>query len=148
MPEVQVQQPFSLPLDRVWDLLVAFERYPERIHSYVAIEFDSERREGIGTRWRQTRTVFGRSHSQDIEITGWEPPHRLVLAAREAGALYETRYELASVDEYTNVTMTFSVTAKNPAAWIFVTTIGRRLLRSTGATMTQDLADLLSATGD
>lgn len=148
MPEVQVQQQFASPRDRVWDLLTAFERYPERVGSYEAVEFSGEQREGIGARWRQTRTVFGRSHSQEIEITGWEPPLRLVLAAREAGALYETRYELASVDEHTEVTMTFSVAATNPVAWIFLTTIGRRFLRSTNVALMQDLSDLSSATVD
>ena len=128
-------------------MLAAFERYPERMRSSVAIEFDGERREGIGVRWRQTRTVFGRSHSQDIEITGWKPPRQLVLAAREAGALYETRYELASVEGHTEVRMTLSVTATNPIAWVFVTTVGRRILRSTGETMARDLADLSSAAG-
>ena len=147
MPEVQVHQQFASPRERVWDLLIAFERYPERIRSYEAVEFDGERREGIGARWRQTRTVFGRLHSQDIEITGWEPPRQLVLAAREAGALYETRYELAAVHGYTEVMMTFSIAATNPVAWVFVTTIGRRLLRSTRVAITQDLADLSAVAG-
>ena len=148
MPEIQLRQRFGLPPEGAWAVLVAFERYPEWVGSYEEVEFLGDAREGVGARWRQTRTVFGRSHSQEMEVTGWEPPRELVLVATEAGARYETRTNLEAIDGGTEVVTTFSVAATNPIAWVFVQTIGRRMLRSTGGAMGQDLADLAAAAND
>jgi uncharacterized protein YndB with AHSA1/START domain len=147
MPEVQVRQHFDGSVERVWEVLVAIERYPERVGSYESVEFRGEQREGVGARWRQTRTVFGRSHSQEMEVTRWEAPRELVLVATEAGGRYETRYELESVDGGTEVVVTFSVAATNPIAWVFVRTIGRRMLRGTGEAIEADLGELAGVVG-
>ena len=145
MRSTEVQRTFPLPLERTWDLLTAFEHYPGRIDSYEALEFENDQRSGIGARWRQTRTVFGRSHSQRITVTGWESSRVLTLQAHEAGARYETRYELVTVSNETEVTMTFSVAATNPLAWLFIQMFGRRLLRSTGEAIRRDLDDLAAS---
>jgi len=79
--------------------------------------------------------VFGRSHSQEMEVTGWEVPREFVLVTTEAGARYETRYQLGAIEGDTEVVTTFSVSATNPIAWVFVQTIGYRILRSTGEAM-------------
>ena len=148
MPEVQVRERFGLPPEGAWEVLVAIERYPERVGSYESVELLGEACEGVGARWRQTRTVFGRSHSQEMEVTGWEPPRELVLVATEAGARYKTRTNLEAIDGGTEVVTTFSVAATNPIAWVFVQTIGRRILRSTGGAIEQDLVDLAAAASD
>ena len=145
MPEVQVRQRFGLPPEGAWEVLVALERYPERVGSYESVELLGEAREGVGARWRQTRTVFGRSHSQEMEVTGWEAPREFVLVATEAGARHETRYQFGAIEGDTEVVTTFSVAATNPIAWVFVQTIGRRMLRSTGEAMGRDLVDLAAA---
>jgi len=142
MAEIQVEQRFDCSVTAAWDLLTEVARYPERVGSYERVEFQGSQREGPGTRWRQTRTVFGRSHSQEIEVVACGAPRTFAHQAREAGALYETRYELAVVDGATRVVMTFSVRATNPIAGLFVKTIGRRMLRGTGEAMAKDLADL------
>lgn len=147
MPEVQVRQRFEGLREHVWEVLVEIERYPERV-GYESVDFLGEQREEVGARWRQTRTVFGRSHSQEMEVTGWEPSRELVLVSTEAGARYETRTNLKAIDGGTEVVTTFSVAATNPIAWVFVQTIGRRMLRSTGGAMGQDLADLAAAAND
>ena len=147
MPEIQVRQRFALPPTGAWAVLVAFERYPEWVGSYESVEFLGETREGVGARWRQTRTVFGRSHSQEMAVTRWEAPCELVLVATEAGGRYGTRYQLDAVDGGTEVVTTFSVTATNPIAWVFVQTIGRRMLRGTGAAIAADLGELAAVAG-
>jgi uncharacterized protein YndB with AHSA1/START domain len=148
MAEVQVRQRFEGPVERVWEVLVAIEQYPERVGSYESVEFLGEAHEGVGARWRQTRTVFGRSHSQEMEVTRWEAPRELVLVATESGGRYEMRYDLEAVDGGTDVVLTFSVAATNPIAWVFVQTIGGRMLRSTGAAMAADLAELAAVAGE
>ena len=147
MPEIEVRQRFAMPIERTWARLVAVDRYPEWVRSYEEVEFEGEQREGVGTRWRQQRIVFGRSHAQVMQVTHWEAPRELVLVAREAGGRYETRYYLDAVEGGTEVVVTFSVSGTNPIAWVFVQTIGRRMVRGTGEAMGRDLADLAAAAG-
>jgi hypothetical protein len=50
----------------------------------------------------------------------------------KVGARDETLYQLWAIESGMEVVTTFSVAATNPIAWMFVQTIGRRMLRSTG----------------
>lgn len=128
-----------------WEVLVDFAAYPERMASYESLELLSVASGGLGTRWRQTRTVYGRSHSQVMEVTRWEEPTLLELEAGERGARYRTTYVLVESASGTRVEMRFEVEATNPLARAFQRLFGARLMRSTAEAMEKDLEDLLAA---
>ena len=54
---------------------------------------------GVGTRWSETRTMFGREASEVFEVTAWEPPRALALyvdgrKGTTGRGEYRFRYEL------------------------------------------------------
>ncbi len=145
MSEVSVTRLVGAPIEAVWETVTDVGRYPERVASYVRIEFLSPQRTGVGARWRQWRTVFGREHDQTLEIVAWDPPHRAVTRARESGAAYETTYGLEAEKDATVVSVTFEARPTNPLAGLFQRLLGRRFMEATREAMEHDLADLATA---
>ena len=68
--------------------------------SYEAIEWLTSEKSGVGAKWKQTRTVYGKSHTQTIEVVEWREPTSFALTATEAGATYLTRYSLRGLDVF------------------------------------------------
>jgi uncharacterized protein YndB with AHSA1/START domain len=145
MTVVSIKQRVAAPVEVAWAAIIDIDGYPKHVGSYVRVEFMTSNRTGVGARWRQWRTVFGREHDQTIEITTWEPPRRLVTTAQESGATYETTYLLEAEGSETLVTMAFEVRPLNPVASLFQRLLGRRLLASTREAMERDLSDLAAA---
>jgi hypothetical protein len=65
-----------------------------------------------------------------------------VLEAREGGAVYEVRCDHEEAAIGTTVTLTFSVTATNSIARLFMTLVGRKMLEATGRSIAEDLRQL------
>ena len=147
MKSTTVIHTFPLSQEDCWALITNVVEYPTLIESYEALELETDGHEGLGARWKQTRTVFGRSHSQDIEVTEWKPPESVTHEAYEGGTHYRTSYRLIpNHDEgQTDVEVTFTVEATGFARLILAM-FGQRLVDNTGAQVEKDLNDLLGST--
>ena len=124
--------------------MVDLDRYSSRVKSYKAIEWLTSEKSGVGAKWKQTRRVYGKSHTQTIEAVEWREPTAFAMTATEAGATYLTRYSLGeSKDgETTEVSASFEVQPNNLFSKLFVKLIGKKLLGSTRETLQNDLSDL------
>jgi hypothetical protein len=86
---------------------------------------------GVGTRWRETRTVFGKEATEEMEVIAVEAPSRYVVEAESAGTRYESALAFEPVGDdpdapSTHVTMTFDAVAMSlrakllaPLGWLF-----------------------------
>jgi uncharacterized protein YndB with AHSA1/START domain len=142
--ETTVTRQVAAGPELLWSILTDFRSYPDRISSYVSLEFLTETESGVGARWRQVRTVFGSSHAQVMQIDIWVPPRELVTRANESGARYTVARILEPLDAGTSLEVRFVVEATNPVARLFQRIMGRRLLASTQAAMERDLDDLIA----
>lgn len=95
MKPVTVRVDIAAPADRVWSLVSDIERGHKAIPAIKRIEFLSDRRTGLGTRWRETRIMFGRDATEDLEITGWLPPHEYTVSATSHGCEYRSVLRVA-----------------------------------------------------
>ena len=78
------------PPEAVWDRITDIERAAEPIPAIRRIEILSTQRRGLGTRWRETRIMFGREATEVMEITEWRPPREYVTCARSHGCDYRS----------------------------------------------------------
>lgn len=141
----EVGRRVAAPIEVVWSTIAAFGAYPGSVRSYVGVEYLTTQTGGLEASWRQTRTVFGREHSQVLRIVAWDRPHRLETVAHESGAGYRTTYQLAALDGATQVTVRFEVEATNVLGSLVQRLFGRRLMASTREAMERDLEDLGAA---
>ncbi len=92
--KISIKQEFKGSIEKTWSTLIDLDRYPSRVKSYEAIEWLTSEKSGVGAKWKQTRRVFGKSHTQTIQAVEWREPTSFAMTATEAGATYLTRYSL------------------------------------------------------
>ncbi|SFN97408.1 SRPBCC family protein [Mycetocola miduiensis] len=98
----------------------------------------------LGTKWRETRTMFGKEATEEMWVTGYEQDVSYVAEAESRGTHYRSEYRFTPEGNGTRVDMTFEGTPL---------TVGARLAGILGAlfagaarkALHQDLVDLKRA---
>ncbi|WP_411720583.1 SRPBCC family protein [Mycetocola sp.] len=98
----------------------------------------------VGTRWRETRTMFGKEATEEMWVTGYEQDVSYVAEADSRGAHYRSEYRFTPEGSGTRIDMRFVGTPN---------TLGARLAGVLGAlfagaakkALHQDLVDLKRA---
>lgn len=62
---------------------------------------------GVGTRFRETRTMFGREATEEMQVTAFDPPRSFTLECTNHGAHYATEFRLTPRDGGTEIAMHF-----------------------------------------
>lgn len=78
----------------MFDTVAHIERYREAVADIVKIEFLSEQKEGVGTRFRETRLMKGREASADLEVTEYESSRHVRLVADSHGTVWDCVFQL------------------------------------------------------
>ncbi len=73
------------PPDRVWEVVADVKKWQSTIEGIQKIELLSERSSGVGTRWRETRVMFGKEAVEEMGISGWDPKRSYTVTARARG---------------------------------------------------------------
>ncbi len=71
---------------------------------------------GIGTRFRETRTMFGRSATEEMTVVVHDPPHQFDLTAENHGTRYLARHEIVPTPAGARLRLEFGGTAMTFAA--------------------------------
>jgi hypothetical protein len=103
----------------------------------------------VGTRWRETRTVYGRSVTVENRVAECEPLRRYVAVSNVGGqAIMEYTFEPATDGRHTLVRIRFHTRGGGPA-YRLANWLNRRMIRECAVeNNTQDLADLAHACED
>ncbi|TMM06885.1 MAG: SRPBCC family protein [Actinobacteria bacterium] len=68
------------PPEEAWAILLAWERQADWMLDADRVEVVSQEREGVGVRLAVRTRILGLpAFTEAMEVTGWEPPRRLVL---------------------------------------------------------------------
>jgi uncharacterized protein YndB with AHSA1/START domain len=79
---VRVSVDIDAPPEEVWRRASDLASHAEWMADALAVTFLGEQRRGVGTRLA-VKTRFGPFRTTDLlEVTAWEPPHRIVVAHR------------------------------------------------------------------
>jgi uncharacterized protein YndB with AHSA1/START domain len=126
--EITARRTIRAPIDVVFGVFADIEHAADHLSGIEAIEIVSDVRLGLGTRWRETRMMFGRPTTEEMEITEFEPPTRYSVGSDSRGTRYQTVFEFAEGggEGVTEATMIFggrpvSIGARllSPLAFVF-----------------------------
>ncbi|UCF66468.1 MAG: SRPBCC family protein, partial [Acidobacteriota bacterium] len=107
MTPISVSCDIAAPVEHVFARAVDFAHAAERIEAILAVEMLSEGPVGVGTRFRETRKMFGKEASETMEVSTFEPPRRYVLSAESHGARYRSTFTFEPTGHGTRVTRSF-----------------------------------------
>ncbi|MDX2265728.1 MAG: SRPBCC family protein [Hyphomicrobiales bacterium] len=140
MSEIRIDAPAEVVFAAFTDL----SKTAARLSGVSAIEILAQRPEGVGTRWRETRMVFGAPVHQIMTVEEVDPPHAFTVRADNNGVICDTRFAFTPDGAGSRVLATFSVAPATFAAMFFTPALF--MVASVAKTvLDRDLADMKRA---
>jgi uncharacterized protein YndB with AHSA1/START domain len=110
MSPIIVTRTIPAPPEQVFGLFTDLDAAPERLSQIDAIERLTDGPVGVGTRWKETRTMFGRQATEEMEITEFAPPRAYAVEAESCGTRFRTDFRFSPETQGTRVEMQFVAT--------------------------------------
>jgi uncharacterized membrane protein len=105
---IKVDTKINAPIEKVFDTFADISSAQDIISGITKIDILSDVKSGVGTRWRETRVMFGKEATEEMEITDLQKNAFYTVEADSHGTKYKTVFEFESEDDNsTLVTMTF-----------------------------------------
>lgn len=80
------------PVERVFDAVAHIDRFSEAVPNIREVEYLSDTRRGVGTRFKETREMRGREASSVLEVTEYEENERVRLVSNAGGTIWDTLF--------------------------------------------------------
>ena len=109
MQQITASKHFSAPLETVWQVMADLESAAERVQAIVKLEVLTDGPVGLGTRFRETRIMFKKEATEEMEITVWNPPNSYTTEADGCGCHYTTVITCEADGDGTKVTTSMSI---------------------------------------
>lgn len=90
MPRTSVTRTVQAPLEKVFDAVAHIESFSKVVPDITNVEFLSESRTGVGTRFKETRIMGKREATTELEVTQYVPNERVRMVADEGGTIWDT----------------------------------------------------------
>lgn len=85
-----ISERVNAPADVVFALSCDFANAPKRIRGIKKMEMLTDGPVGVGTRFRETRVMFGKEATETMEIVDFQPGKSYTLRAQNCGCEYRT----------------------------------------------------------
>ena len=105
--KLQVTKQINASIERVYDVFTDLPSAAERVSGIEAVEVLTDQPFGVGTRWKETRIMMGKSATETMWITEVDPPNGYTAEAESCGTHYTSTFTFEPGDGGTLVTMTF-----------------------------------------
>lgn len=144
MKEITVSRDISASPEVVWGICTNMDGWVDTIAGIEAVErLDDGQGFGVGTRWRETRTMFGKKATEDIEVSEVDEGERYDTFADSHGAHYETEVRVEPVNgDGSRLTMTFAGEPVSTMAKVASVLMGWLASSATRKALASDLADI------
>ena len=144
---IDISQDVAAPADAVWTLITDIENSPAVITGIDSVQrLDDNEGFVVGTRWRETRTMFGKSASEEMTVTEIEPGRSYTTGAQHGKAHYTSSLRVEPTGEDACVlSMHFDAEVEGMLNKTLGAVMGKIFEGSTRKLMQQDLADIAEA---
>lgn len=130
MPKCTIATRIAAPVEEVFKLFADFEHAPGRIQGIKKLEVLTAGPVGVGTRFRETRVLFNREATEEMEITAFEPNRGYTIGCQSCGAVYTSVFRFQPDGDGTLVTVDFETRAQSvlaklmaPLGWLMMGTV-------------------------
>ncbi|MBX3315343.1 MAG: SRPBCC family protein [Phycisphaeraceae bacterium] len=98
----------NAPRERVFEVCSDIRNAPSRIPEITRVDVLGDGPIGKGTRWRETRIMFGKEHTELLEIADFRAPEFYAVTAHNCGTDYYTTFDFRPEGpDMTTVTFAF-----------------------------------------
>jgi carbon monoxide dehydrogenase subunit G len=144
MSELSVSREVSVSPEALWELITDLDRSPDVISAVTAVErLDDGIGFGVGTKWKETRLIFGQEATEVLEVTAVDPGRSYTVGAESLGAQYRS---VISIDPAPGggsvITITFGAEATGTVSKVLSGTVGKLFEGGTRKALVKDLDDI------
>lgn len=115
MTRITVARTIAAPAEAVFGAVTDFDRLSEIDPQIVGVEYLTESRRGLGTRFRETRDMNGRQLVTELEVTEYVPNERARMVADTHGTIWDTVFTVEPAGG--GVELTIAMDAR-PHKWL------------------------------
>ena len=148
MSALTISEQIAAPRDKVFDKLIDYPSFADTFSAIKKAEVLTEGEIGVGTRFRETRLMFGKEATEEMTIAEFDRPSRIVYTAASHGCSYRTAHELIEKDGGTELSLTFEGKGVSLMGKVMSGLMGWMMKGACHKAMTKDLAELKSALED
>ena len=130
--------------EKVWSVISDIPGSAATLSGVQSVQMLSDGPYGEGTRWKETRTMMGRSETVEMWVTQADPPRSTTVKALQNGADYTTRFTLTERNGGTDLTLTFGaeIVQAGRVSRIMMALFGKIGMSMTRKALAKDLAEI------
>jgi len=106
MSRMVVKRTINAPIERVFQTVADISQFSQAIPQIVKVEFLSDVKSGIGTRFRETRSMNGKEATTELEVTEYIENEHIRLVTDMHGCVWDTLFEVKPHNGQSELTMT------------------------------------------
>lgn len=144
MSAIRTRVHIDAPPERVFAVASDFAGAARIIEGIERVEMLTEGPVGVGTRFRETRVMFGREATEEMEVVAFDPPRGYVLGCENHGCRYRSEIRVEPSGDGTDVEMSFEAVPLTAVAKLMSVVMGP-MMKKMEAICAKDLADLKRA---
>lgn len=120
MTRTTVTRHIDAPIEVVFDTISDVRNFSRVVPEIQDVEFLTERHSGVGTRFRETRRMRGRTSSTVLEVTEFTDDEKIRLVADSHGAIWDSEFKVRQHAGLTELTLTMDARPHGLVARIMV----------------------------
>ena len=144
MTAYAVKTTIDAPCELVFDKATDFENCADFITGITRTEMLTPGPVAVGTRFRETRLMYNREGTEEMEVIQLDRPSSYTLGCESHGCRYQSTFSCAPDGETTVVEMTFEAIPLNTLARLTALAM-RPMIKSVMRVCQQDLEDIKAA---
>jgi uncharacterized protein YndB with AHSA1/START domain len=139
--KLEVETPIDAPPAVVFATMTDVPHWPAFIRGMESVELVNGTSIAPGTRFRETRTMFGRKAVEEMTVATLKPPHRFVVTAENNGMRYVVTHDVTPASGGSHLKLTFESMPQTFAARL-MSVVALLMAGSLRKQLASDLADL------
>ncbi len=110
MATIKITKKVDAPIKKVFEKFSDFAHAADHVEEIIKVEMLTEPPVKVGTRFKETRVMFGREATEEMRVTEFEPNRKYTVTADSCGARFESTFSFMPVGSGTQVEMELSST--------------------------------------
>ena len=143
--QIRVQVPIEGSVEEIWKVITDIENSASRVSAIEEIEILEKPPSGLlGLKWRETRTMFGKSATEVMWITDARENEFYDVRAESHGTVYQSRLSITEEDGGCVLKLDFGGQPQAFTAKLMSAALGWMFKGATKKALLKDLEDLKS----
>lgn len=105
MSTITVSRRIHAPVEAVFKIISDIRNFSKAVPDIVDVEFLSDQKTGVGTRFKETREFKGKKMSAILEVTEFEEDERIRMVSDTQGTVWDSVFTVTDLDGGTELTL-------------------------------------------